>query len=107
MDILLADMERDIRNGLTYDGKLPFGFKTVAEVKESRIKLQAIIKQHPEIAKSLKKRSDAINKIKRDAGLLPPSSHQILGKEIRNGNRLQGCSYSLETMDDGKEGLSV
>lgn len=64
MDIILADMMRDIRNGLTYDGKLPFGFKTTEEVESSYTKFQETAKQHPEIGEALKKRSDAINNIK-------------------------------------------
>lgn len=66
MNIILADMMRDIKNGLTYDGKLPFGFKTAEEVRESFSKFQDVAARNPEIKEALKKRSDAINKTKND-----------------------------------------
>lgn len=65
LNIFLADMMRDIRNGLTYDGKLPFGFKTTEEVSEAYDKFQKVAEQNPEIAKALKARKDAVNDIKK------------------------------------------
>lgn len=73
MNIFLADMMRDIKNKLTYDGHLPFGFKTTQDVETAFNKFQEAAKAHPEIEAALKKRKDEVNKLKKrcvDAKLL-------------------------------------
>lgn len=65
MNIILADMMRDIKNGLTYDGKLPFGFEKTSEVEDAYAKYKEAASGNPEIAEALKKRSGFINDIKR------------------------------------------
>ncbi len=77
MNIILADMMRDIRNGLTYDGKLPFGFKTIAQVEEAAEKFKDVADKNSEIKKALKRRADAINEIK--SGLV---NAKLLKKEV-------------------------
>jgi NTP hydrolase family protein/strawberry notch-like protein/inorganic pyrophosphatase-like protein len=64
MNIILADMVRDINNGLTEDGKLPFGFTTTEEVIGAYEQYASIARNTPGIAKALKRRNKVINDIK-------------------------------------------
>lgn len=77
LHILMSDMMRDVKSGLLEDGKLPFGFGTVQEVEESFAKLDDIAQKSEAIKDALKRRADAVNKLKKQL-----VKYKILKKEV-------------------------
>jgi hypothetical protein len=64
MNIILADMARDINKGLLDDGHLPFGFKTKEEVLKALDDYKKLVVDNPEVSRALTRRNDMINGIK-------------------------------------------
>ena len=81
MHIILADMMRDIRDGLTYDGKLPFGFETVDQVEHAMDRYEQIAKDYPKVGAALKRRNDTVNDIKKKLVKEKLLKKEVLEKE--------------------------